>query len=115
METKRSTHSLGLDLKIGVTLLAPFSSSKLTIIERIVNRLKFFPFYFLMYNENDLDLFGKMLLIGLIRTPSRWITQFYKQWMQLSKYGFVPKLVIDQTDVKWGIDLVKTYTKLPDI
>jgi hypothetical protein len=105
---------LGLDLKIGVTLLAPFSSDKLPILERIVNHLKFFPFCFLLYNEIDLDVDGKMLLIGLIRTPSRWIAQFYKQWMQLSKYGFVPKIVIDQTDVKWGIDLVNTYAKFPE-
>ncbi len=106
---------IGIDLKIGVTILAPFMESKLPILQRIVNHLKFFPFSFLMYNEFDLDLCGKMFLIGLIRIPSHWITLFFNQWMKLSKYGFIPKLVVEHTNAKWGIDLEKTYTTGMDL
>ena len=106
---------IGLDLKIGLTLIAPFTDDKLPILERIVNHLKFFPFCFLMYNDLDLDLYNKMLLLGLIRIPSHWITQFSNQWMKLSKYGFIPKFVIESTNAKWGIDLENTYPMKTDL
>ncbi|WP_455142863.1 hypothetical protein [Candidatus Hodarchaeum mangrovi] len=102
------TH-LGLDLKVGIYLLGKEKTSNHSLISKIINHLKFFPFCFLIYTENNVDQTKKMFITGLIRMPSQWIADFAKQWLDLTKEAFIPKLVIEQGMYNWGIDLSKTY------
>ena len=80
-----------------------------TIIPKIVEHLKFFPFCYLFYNENILESLGRSLLTGLIWIPPTWFVDFYATWILLADHGFVPKINMSQGVIKWGVDIAKTY------
>jgi DNA-binding CsgD family transcriptional regulator len=100
---------IGLDLKVCLILQGTQSVNTFKFLKNIANHLKFFPFSFLMYNETCLESGEDLLLVGLLRMPSSWITDFSDTWMKLSQNNFTPKLVINQGIVKWGIDIPYTY------
>jgi hypothetical protein len=100
---------IGLDLKVCLILQGTQPADNFKLLKKVTNHLKFFPFCFYMYNDVCLESGKDLLLVGLLRIPSSWITDFSDAWMKLSKENFVPKLVINQGIVKWGIDIPKTY------
>lgn len=100
---------IGLDLKVCLILQGTQSVDNFKFLKNVTNHLKFFPFCFYMYNDVCLESGKDLLLVGLLRIPSSWITDFSDAWMKLSRENFVPKLVINQGIVKWGINIPKTY------
>ena len=100
---------LGLDLKVGIYLLGKEEAQDYTLLPKIINHLKFFPFTFLLYTESNVDQCNKLFITGLVRMPSQWITDFATQWFDLVKEAFIPKLVIEQGKYNWGINLTRTY------
>ena len=101
--------NIGLNCKVWITLLGSQSMDDFTIIPKIVEHLKFFPFCYLFYNENILESFGRSLLTGVIWIPPTWFVDFYATWILLADHGFVPKINMSQGVIKWGIDIAKTY------
>ena len=100
---------VGLDSKVWITLLGSKSDSNFSLLNNIVEHLKFFPFSWIFYNEKNLDLDGKPLLAGVLWIPSSWFVDFYGVWIHLIDLGFVPKINISQGVIKWGSDIQKTY------
>ncbi|MFX0125773.1 MAG: hypothetical protein ACFFAE_19280 [Candidatus Hodarchaeota archaeon] len=101
--------NVGLLSKVWITLLGPRLNSDLVLFNNVIQHLKFFPFSYLFYNDNNLDSKGRIILSGLLWMPSSWYDDLYKVWFDLMKEGFMPKISICQGEVKWGIDLVQTY------
>ncbi|MFX0183061.1 MAG: hypothetical protein ACFE95_08275 [Candidatus Hodarchaeota archaeon] len=100
---------IGLDLNVFLILQGAQSANNSKLLKNVANHLKFFPFSFLMYNEICLEPGVELLLVGLLRMPSSWITDFSDTWMKLAQNNFTPKLVINQGIIKWGINIPKTY------
>ncbi|MFX0171837.1 MAG: hypothetical protein ACFE9L_07955 [Candidatus Hodarchaeota archaeon] len=100
---------IGLDLKVCLILQGTKSVNNFKFLKNIVNHLKFFPFTNVMYNETCIEPGEELLLVGLLRMPSLWITDFADTWMKLARENFTPKLVINQGIIKWGINIPKTY------
>ena len=101
--------NIGLGSKVWITLLGPRSNSGIDLLNNIIKHLKFFPFTYLFYNDNNLDSRGRIILTGLLCMPSSWYDDLYNVWFDLLEEGFVPKININQGNVKWGIDLEQTY------
>ena len=99
----------GLLSKVWITFLGPRLNSDLVLFNNVIQHMKFFPFSYLFFNDNNLDSGVRIILSGLLWMPSFWYDDLYKVWFDLMKEGFVPKISISQDKVKWGIDLVQTY------
>lgn len=107
----RFTHigNVGLRSKVWITILGSRINSGFDLLTNIVEHLKFFPFSYLFYNDNDLDKNGKTLLAGIVWIPPSWFSDFNGAWIRLVDLGFVPKININLGVIKWGINIHNTY------
>ncbi|MFX0120986.1 MAG: hypothetical protein ACFE9A_16490 [Candidatus Hodarchaeota archaeon] len=101
--------NIGLQSKVWITLVGPRSRSNVNLLHNIIEHLKLVPFNYLFYNDNNLDLGGRLILTGFLWMPSSWFADFSTSWMKLKDEGFVPKILISQGLIKWGVELEKTY------
>ncbi|MFX1336764.1 MAG: hypothetical protein ACFFAM_20175 [Promethearchaeota archaeon] len=101
--------NIGLQSKVWITLMGPRSRSHVNLLHNIIEHLKLVPFNYIFYNDNNLDLGGRLMLTGFLWMPSSWFVDFSTSWMKLKNEGFVPKILISQGLIKWGVELEKTY------
>lgn len=102
--------NIGLQSKVCITLLGSQSNPNLDMLKKIVEHLKSFPSSYLLYNDKNLDIDRKLVLVGLLWMPSSWLEDFYRVWIYLQNYGFIPKFNINQGVIKWGTNILDTYS-----
>jgi DNA-binding Lrp family transcriptional regulator len=106
--------NIGLKVKPWITLQGKLgeSNENSRMLKNIIEHLKLFPFSYLYYKLHDDEdkSNGGPFLTGLIYLPPHWVTDFSSKWLELSKYGFHPKIDFSRDRViKWNIDLANTY------
>ena len=101
--------NIGLQSKVCITLLGSQSNPNLDMLKKIVEHLKSFPSSYLLYNDKNLDIDRKLVLVGLLWMPSSWLEDFYRVWIHLQNYSFIPKFNINQGVIKWGTNILETY------
>jgi hypothetical protein len=103
--------NIGLDVKLWISIFGNETKTQNVAIERVIEHLKCFPFTWLFYDHQDLNKRRNSLITGLIYIPSSWVNPFFVKFSKLSDYGFTTQLDMSyhNRDLKWNINLLKTY------
>jgi len=101
--------NIGLDVKVWITIIGPNNHECNSVLPKIIEHLKFFPFNFLFYTDTSTTANNRALITGLIRIPSSWLVDFAGHFLNLTKLGFNPKYTISKGTIRWGVEIRKTY------
>lgn len=98
--------SIGATFKPWITVIGQNIKSHVSIMENIVEHLKFFPFARLFY-----DLVGsRKIITGYLFMPEFWVNDFLYKWSELSNYGLKTDLNLSYSrQIKWSINMTNTY------
>lgn len=101
--------NIGLQSKVWITLLGPRSNKNVAFLTNVVEHLKSFPFSYILYNDNNLDNTGRLMLTGMVWMPCSWFGDFHSVWVHLMDHDFIPKINISQGSIKWGVNIFDTF------
>jgi hypothetical protein len=101
--------NIGLNAKPWVTLVGHDNSDFQilnSMILKIVEHLKLFPFSFLFYRLSQDSDDDPPLLTGLLYYPTSWMTEFNIKWAKLAEFGFIPSIEFSYNrKLRWNVDI----------